>query len=196
MRLHMPESPYFEKLANKRPSSVAQTQVRAYGCSSKFEAGKHACGSAVFRALSISKRKASLLSRSVGKRRAQTRSAATRRAARLDQTLIEQLGDNIEPWCLFPSPLFIRSRSATQRGSDAHARLGSAIKISDPDPQTQTLDPDPPNPEPSDPGPPDITQPAPRFSPRVATIFPPRSRGMKFEARFVALTHAQVGQLQ
>ena len=70
-------------------------------------------GSAVFRALSISKRKASLLSRSVGKRRAQTRSAATRRAARLDQTLIEQLGDNIEPWCLF-----IRSRSATQRGSD------------------------------------------------------------------------------
>ena len=69
VRLHMPESPYFEKLAKKRPSSVAQTQVRAYGCSSKFEAGKHACGSAVFRALSISKRKASLLPRSVGKRR-------------------------------------------------------------------------------------------------------------------------------
>ena len=137
------------------------------------------------------KRKASLLSRSVGKRRAETRSAATRRAARLDQTLFEQLGDNIEPWCLF-----IRSRSATQRGSDAHARLGSAIKISDPDPQTQTLDPDPPNPEPSDPGPPDITQPAPRFSRRVATIFPPRSRGMIIEARFVALTHAQVGQMQ
>ena len=40
-----------------------------------------------------------------------------------------------------------------------------------------------------------IPQLKPRFSRRVATIFAPRSRGTKIVARFVALSHAQAGQL-